>query len=52
MDHREQDLPSRLEWLTFERLTTALLFLVIAVGACFAPAQSDTWWLLRTGQEI
>jgi hypothetical protein len=38
--------------VTFERLATALLFLAIGVAACFAPAQSDTWWQLRTGQEI
>jgi hypothetical protein len=38
--------------VTFERLATVLLFLAIGVAACFAPAQSDTWWQLRTGQEI
>ncbi len=38
--------------VTFERLATALLFLAIGAAACFAPAQSDTWWQLRTGQEI
>jgi hypothetical protein len=43
---------SRLEWLTFQRLSTALLFLAIALAACFSPAQNDTWWQLRTGQEI
>ena len=43
---------SRLKGLTFDRLSTALLFLVIGFGACFAPAQNDTWWHLRTGQEI
>jgi hypothetical protein len=43
---------SRLEWLTFQRLATALLFLAIGLGACFAPAQNDTWWQLRTGQDI
>ena len=25
---------------------------VLAVVACFAPAQSDTWWLLRAGADI
>src|SRR5712691_10130909 len=43
---------SRLDWLTFQRLATALLFLAISLGACFAPAQNDTWWQLRTGQDI
>jgi hypothetical protein len=38
--------------LTFERLATALLFLAAGAGACFAPAQSDTWWQLRTGEAI
>ena len=38
--------------LTFERLATALLFLAVAAGACFSPAQSDTWWQLRTGEAI
>jgi hypothetical protein len=38
--------------LTFERLATALLFLAVAGSACFAPAQSDTWWQLRTGEAI
>jgi hypothetical protein len=38
--------------LTFERLGTALLFLGIAVAACFSPAQNDTWWHLRAGQDI
>jgi hypothetical protein len=38
--------------VTFERLATMLLFLAIGAAACFAPAQSDTWWQLRTGQEI
>jgi hypothetical protein len=38
--------------LTFERLCTLILFLGIAVAAGFTPAQNDTWWQLRTGQEI
>lgn len=29
-----------------------LLFVAIGVLACLAPAQGDTWWLLRAGQEI
>lgn len=38
--------------VTFERLCTAVLFLVIALVACLMPAQTDTWWQLRTGEEI
>jgi hypothetical protein len=37
---------------TFERLSTALLFLAVAAVACLMPAQSDTWWHLRAGEEI
>jgi len=35
-----------------ERLATGLLFVFVATLACFAPAQSDTWWHLRAGQDI
>src|SRR5579863_5494245 len=35
-----------------ERLAVGLIFVVIGVLACLAPAQSDTWWLLRAGQDI
>jgi hypothetical protein len=38
--------------VTFERLCTAVLFLVIALVGCLMPAQTDTWWQLRTGEEI
>jgi hypothetical protein len=38
--------------LSSERLAIALLFIAIAVLAACAPAQSDTWWLLRAGQDI
>jgi hypothetical protein len=38
--------------LTFERLSTALFFVGVAGAACFMPAQSDTWWHLRAGEEI
>ena len=36
--------------LTFERLSTALLLLVVALTACVMPAQTDTWWQLRAGE--
>src|SRR5438132_8373656 len=38
--------------LTFDRLMVALLFLAILASACLMPAQNDTWWHLRVGQEI
>jgi hypothetical protein len=38
--------------LTFAQLTGALLFGALAVCACLMPAQSDTFWHLRAGQEI
>src|SRR6266542_4735384 len=39
-------------FFTFDRLLTTLLFLAIAVGAFLMPAQGDTWWQLRAGQEM
>jgi hypothetical protein len=41
-----------LDGLTFDRLSGALLFVALGTAACFMPAQSDTWWHLRTGEEI
>jgi hypothetical protein len=41
-----------LDGLTFDRLSAALLFVALGTAACFMPAQSDTWWHLRTGEEI
>jgi len=38
--------------VTFDRLRTLLLFLAIAVAAALMPAQADTWWHLRAGQEM
>jgi hypothetical protein len=38
--------------LTFSQLLAALLFGALAVCACLMPAQSDTYWQLRAGQEI
>ncbi len=38
--------------LSFPGLLVALLFGVVAVVACLMPAQSDTFWHLRAGQEI
>jgi hypothetical protein len=38
--------------MSSDRLSVALLFVFIATLACLAPAQSDTWWHLRGGQDI
>ena len=38
--------------MSFDRLGASLLFLGIAVAACFSPAQNDTWWHLRAGADI
>ena len=35
----------------FNRLATTLMFVAIAAVACMMPAQNDTWWLLRAGQD-
>lgn len=42
------------EWidrLTPDRTITILLFLAVGFAACFTPAQNDTWWHLRAGEE-
>jgi hypothetical protein len=39
-------------WFDMERFATVLLFVVLASVACLMPAQSDTWWQLRTGEDI
>jgi hypothetical protein len=39
-------------WLDMERFPTVLLFVVLACVACLMPAQCDTWWQLRTGEDI
>ena len=38
--------------LTFDHLTAGLLFVAIAATACLMPAQSDTFWHLRAGQDF
>jgi hypothetical protein len=38
--------------MTRDRFATALLFVALACAACLIPAQSDTWWQLRTGEEM
>ena len=41
-----------LDGLTFDRLATALFFVLVAAIACLMPIQSDTWWQLRAGQDF
>jgi hypothetical protein len=38
--------------LTFRQMTVGLLFGAMALMACLMPAQGDSWWHLRAGQEI
>jgi hypothetical protein len=38
--------------LTFAQLAVGLSFLTIAVLACLGPAQADTFWALRAGEDI
>jgi hypothetical protein len=38
--------------LSFNRLVIGLLFTAIVLTACLMPAQSDTFWHLRAGQDI
>jgi hypothetical protein len=35
-----------------ERFASGLLLLAVAFAACLIPAQSDTWWQLRAGEEM
>jgi hypothetical protein len=37
--------------LTFNRLGAILLFVAIGLAACLMPAQNDTWWHLRSGEQ-
>ena len=39
-------------WCDRERFPFTILFVAIVGSACLMPAQSDTWWHLRTGEEI
>ena len=39
-------------FFTFDRLLTTLSFLAIALAAFLMPAQNDTWWQMRAGQEM
>lgn len=37
---------------TDDDLLPALIFIVLAAFACVTPAQNDTWWHLRSGQQM
>jgi hypothetical protein len=39
-------------WLNRERFPLVLLFVTLFALACLMPAQADTWWQLRAGEEI
>ena len=38
--------------LSFERMVVGLLFAALVCTACLMPAQSDTYWHLRAGEDI
>src|ERR1041385_4660556 len=38
--------------IRFETMAAGVLFVAFAVLAMLMPAQNDTWWHLRAGQEI
>jgi hypothetical protein len=38
--------------ISFDRLVIGLLFMAIFLTACLMPAQSDTYWHLRAGEDI
>lgn len=38
--------------LDFERFVACLFLMTVMLAACLMPAQSDTWWHLRTGEEM
>ncbi len=42
----------RVNWLTLPRLLTAIVFISIFAMAVRVPADTDTWWHLRSGQYI
>jgi hypothetical protein len=43
---------ARVRGLSFEQLMLGLLFGALAAAACLMPAQPDTFWHLRAGEEI
>jgi hypothetical protein len=43
---------ARMKGLTFDRFMIGLLFVAVVLTACLMPAQSDTYWHLRAGQDI
>ena len=45
-------MPRLANWLTTERSIVLILFAGIATLACLSPAHNDTWWHLRSGQEM
>jgi MFS family permease len=44
--------PRRARGLTFDQLALGALFVMLFARAAQAPAQNDTWWHLRSGQDI
>ena len=45
-------MPRSIASFTFDRLLTALLFLIVVVACALTPMQTDTWWQLRAGRDM
>jgi hypothetical protein len=45
-------MPTLSTLLPRDRFALAMLFAGLMLAACLIPAQSDTWWQLRTGEEM
>ena len=41
-----------INWLTFDHFLLIVALLIVFVAAANMGTQSDTWWLLRTGELI
>ena len=41
-----------ISWLTIPRLIVTILFIAVFTMAVRVPADTDTWWHLRSGQYI
>jgi hypothetical protein len=52
VSHTAAGEPARRGAITFDQLAVGALFVVLFGRACHAPAQNDTWWHLRAGQDI
>ena len=52
MTQPRHSLRGAVDRLSFDRFAVAVFFITVGFTACLMPAQSDTWWQLRAGQDI